>query len=734
MDLEDLNSQLEALKSQLAEVKGFFEPLENSEAEIFNEERAIRKAFEEQMTKIRTRKAEIAEKKYELQKQANELQQKANAAAQAIAAEKAAKEAAAKAAAEEERRRKELEKLSNIFETKTLGAPWRELAKDHQIKAGHKIARDRKVILADPMGLGKTLSSIITADMAEQATKEANPEFPFLGEEKEVYVPSYYAWTKDFIIALMRAQLEGDYPFEFMKSITMYDGNYFYQNQPIAEGKSLQGLFLPGVTFHDLMELNFVELIEAHYETQIVDGIERPVGRKILYICPAPLLRNVMEEWQKWSPHRNVTYIGKMTKAERQFVLEHTLPHLKEYVIVVNYEAWRRDKALLENLIDCSFDTLIIDEAHMIKDMTSQAYRGVKQLRDGLQPEYIIPMTGTPILNRPQELFPMLHLVNPEEFYHIRDYLFTYCEEYEDDEGQTRWKFKPGGLERLAKKIHKNFLRRTRDQAGIILPERTVVYHELDRDDENYPEQARAREQMKEFATIVIDEAAGKALSATAVIALFTRLRQIETWPAGIVQKDPITKEIKLQVDIEESQKIDYIIRKEDGDWEGLIPNVVDEERVIVFSQFKAPLHELKARIEKAGYKAVILDGDTPEALRDEIRFDFDRSKNPDRENRKWDVLLANYKAAGVGLTLTNATQLITLDEEWNSGKRDQAWDRIYRIGQTESVTIHVIRVKNTIDLWLADLIDAKEKLVDGFESATITSNDLKDAIDNGLI
>ena len=69
MDLEDLNSQLEALKSQLAEVKGFFEPLNSSEAEIFNEEQAIKQAFNEQMNKIRERKSAIAEKKYEIQKE-----------------------------------------------------------------------------------------------------------------------------------------------------------------------------------------------------------------------------------------------------------------------------------------------------------------------------------------------------------------------------------------------------------------------------------------------------------------------------------------------------------------------------------------------------------------------------------------------------------------------------------------------------------------------------------------
>jgi hypothetical protein len=85
---------------------------------------------------------------------------------------------------------------------------------------------------------------------------------------------------------------------------------------------------------------------------------------------------------------------------------------------------------------------------------------------------------------------------------------------------------------------------------------------------------------------ILLDEKEGKALTAAAMIAVFTRLRQIETWPAGIKVIDPLTKEIKLQIDVEESQKLDYIIHydKEAKQFEGLIPEVVEDERVVVLS------------------------------------------------------------------------------------------------------------------------------------------------------
>jgi SNF2 family DNA or RNA helicase len=195
-----------------------------------------------------------------------------------------------------------------------------------------------------------------------------------------------------------------------------------------------------------------------------------------------------------------------------------------------------------------------------------------------------------------------------------------------------------------------------------------------------------------------------------------------------------------LKVDIEESQKLDYIIRRKNGedDAEGLLPEVWDEERVVIFSQFKAPLHELRDRIESWGKRAVVLDGDTPSALRDEIAMNFDAKY--DQEPR-WDVVLCNYKVGGVGMNMTLATQMIIVDEEWNPGKRDQAYDRIHRMGQDKPVTIHVLRAKKMvgqqeggIDTWLANIIEHKENVVEGFNEANDGLGDGKAALDSGLI
>jgi SNF2 family DNA or RNA helicase len=555
----------------------------------------------------------------------------------------------------------------------TMGAKWREWAKDHQLEAARRITRSNKMILADTMGLGKTLSSIVALDLIKAATKDATPESPFGGEE-----------------------------------VKSRQYNY---------------------TINDWEEVTTIE-----------GGINKPCGLKVLYFCPSTMMRNVEREVREWAPHRSVVILGGLSKMQRQFVLD-VATSQAEYIVVVNYEAWRKDKALIESLAGLEFDTAIIDEAHNIKDMKSSAYRGVKQILDNAQIPFVVPMTGTPILNKPEELFTLLTLVAPDRFYRLQNYLLDYCQQ---DLDTGKWRFRPGGLDALAKKISHLYLRRTKDQAGIQLPPKTINVHTIEVDEELYPNQARARNEMRQYAAIMLDPEQGKAIQAAAAIAVYTRLRQIETWPAGIKVVEPKTKEIILQVDIEESQKIDYVIKYDwdDKDYVGLLPEVVTDERVVVFSQFTEPLREISRRLDKAGISNIILDGHTPDDLRNEIATNFDARHN---EEPKWQVVLCNYRVGGVGLNFTQATQMIILDEEWNPGKRDQAYDRIHRIGQDKPVTIHVLRDTlppsplnpkggGGIDVWLAEIIEDKERIVDGFDTAMDLAAMGLDAIKSGLI
>ena len=68
--------------------------------------------------------------------------------------------------------------LEKRWDLLTMGAPWREWAKGHQLEGGRKITYEGRMILGDTMGLGKTLTSLIAIDMIQAATKDASPDNP----------------------------------------------------------------------------------------------------------------------------------------------------------------------------------------------------------------------------------------------------------------------------------------------------------------------------------------------------------------------------------------------------------------------------------------------------------------------------------------------------------------------------------------------------------------------------
>jgi SNF2 family DNA or RNA helicase len=492
-------------------------------------------------------------------------------------------------------------------------------------------------------------------------------------------------------------------------------------------------------------------------------------ARKVLCIVPNDVRGNFVREVEYWAPHRSVVDLGGMSKIQRNALLD-VFKTLTDIFVVINYEAWRKDNALLQKLIAVHFDTVIADEAHMMKEMDTNAFRGVKTVvaaenecpvcgSDNFQGDYwspekhrhvrrcydchaeqekfgdfcsvkkVLPMTGTPILNKPQDIFPLLHLVNPVTFRDKKDFLNTYCEKGYDG----KWVFQWGGAERLATRLSGMYVARDRYQAGVEIPKQSIQIHELDMDPELYPKQWEAYQILKKKSSLIVDdmlaEDENKAVKPILyMIALITRLRQMSVWPAGIEFRHPKTKELLFKTDVTESVKLDYIIDREGN---GLAPQLIndEQERVVLFSQFKQPLIELERRLLAAGISVVRYDGDTPDSLRQQIQIDFDRKYQEEGQPYRWDIVLGHYKTGGTGINLNAATQMIILDEEWNPGKEDQAYGRIDRMGQNEETTVHVLRNTGTIDEWMANLIAQKRNMIEGFETHIDLEQELLDIL-----
>lgn len=514
-------------------------------------------------------------------------------------------------------------------------------------------------------------------------------------------------------------------------------------------------------------------------------------AQKVLVIVPDDILSNFVNEIHYWAPHRTVFPVGKMPKAQRQFAFT-MAKQLDQWIMVVNYSAWRKDKAMLDTIISLGIECVIADEAHTMKNTSTSAYKGVERIvmaenvcpicnsldikysirhseqfyttyydkcntcgwdskpgegktwgpLDRKSVKYVFPMTGTVILNKPQDLFANLHLVDPVLFDQESTFLRMYCTQ---DIYTGKWKFQYGGLERLTKKLGGKYLARDEKSAGVVRPPQHIEIHEVELDRENYPLQAKVIDQLSKHAQIMLDS--GHKMNVLFTIALITRKRQANIWPAGIQLKNE-KGDVVFNVgdEVQESQKLDMCLRLGKDENDGLIPEFTEDgdkengSRVVVFSQFKGPLKELERRCNEAGISVVRFDGDTPEDIRNQAKLDFDRkycedASYNDGQGYKWQVMLCNYRTGGQGLNFNAATETIILDEEWNPGKADQAFGRTDRMGQTQETNVHILRIAGSIDSWMVALNAEKKDIIDGFEtSAKDVASDLLTAMKNGDI
>lgn len=482
---------------------------------------------------------------------------------------------------------------------------------------------------------------------------------------------------------------------------------------------------------------------------------------KIIVISPGDTMGNYIRELARWVPHRAPIQLGRMAKAKREILLEGLSSGMvPQYTLVLNFEAWRRDDKLIDKLIQLQADTIIIDEAHHAKDFTSHASKGIRKLRYGMNkcPECgassiksklspngkvergtclvcghegeeleflsiknVLPMTGTPIMNKPQDLFPLLHLIDKKGFPDLNSFLRDFCMR----KANGRWVWQYGGEEAIMRKLGPRFLARTKESVGEIIPpsepvEHIITFDEMERE---YPKQAAAYKQVRDHYQLAFDEETADSYNEFIVVQM--RLRQMLAWPGAIELKEKDedgVQHVIATLDVQESVKLDRA--------ESLIKELVEEgERVVLFSQFTAPLEILHERL---GSRSVIYNGATSHQLRDSIQLDFDAatvSKEP-----KWDVVLANYTAAGEGINFTAASQMVILDEKWNPATMSQAYGRIDRMGQTRDTTIHTFRVEPSIDTWMAALIAEKGEMIEGFELSADTVRDMYQAMRDGLI
>ena len=348
-------------------------------------------------------------------------------------------------------------------------------------------------------------------------------------------------------------------------------------------------------------------------------------------------------------------------------------------VYILHWEVLR----LIPELTKVGWHHIIADEIHKAKNRKAKQTKALKLIKG----KYKLGLSGTPIINRPDELWSILHWMYPKDyrsywrFYNsYMLYEIGYPHGYHIIKGTKN-------IDELRETIAPIITRRLKKDVLKDLPDKyyTEVSVQLT------GKQRRAYDQMKNEMIAWVGENEDQVIVAPVVIAKLVRLQQFALAYAEM-DEDGV---VSLKAPSAKLDALKEIIASTD-------------EKVVVFTQFvkmiDLVLEHLSSWVEIDCITGQISPKNREEAI---VKFQEGSTR----------VLICSIGAGGVGITLTAANKVVFLDRSWSPATNLQAEDRLHRIGQTNAVQVIDIMAENTVDLgrmqrlgqkwqWIKQLLD----------------------------
>jgi len=411
--------------------------------------------------------------------------------------------------------------------------------------------------------------------------------------------------------------------------------------------------------------------------------------QKVLIICPASLRLNWRKELEKWLvlPYT----IGVVNRSKYPENVD---------IVIINYDVVRKHHEVLTSQV---WDILIIDEVHYLKHQTAQRTKyifGAKKTKtgkaaiNGIQANKRIYLTGTPITNRPIELYPVLHSLDSKEWPSYWTYAQRYCGATNNGYG---WDFNgSSNLEELQDRLRSSLMiRRLKEDVLTELPAKRRQIIEIPPEgDARYLVKAEA-EAWEKQETLKANVELAKAGSPEEYAHAVSELRHdFAVYFSELSALRHDTAVAKIPYVLEHLHNIDH--------------------KVVVFAHHKDVIYALK---EDLGEAAVVLTGDTKMEDREIAvsRFQNDPSVQ---------YFLGNIQAAGVGITLTAASHVVFAELDWVPGNISQAEDRCHRIGQDDAVLVQHLVLEGSLDALMAQTVIGKQRVIDKALDAEYQLND----------
>lgn len=401
-------------------------------------------------------------------------------------------------------------------------------------------------------------------------------------------------------------------------------------------------------------------------------SFQEEVGTNLPYLIVAPvsLIENWENEYYKFFyPEGNIIQFYGVSR-NTDLLINAT----KDDVIITNYES------LVANGVEfasINWSIIALDEAQKIKNPNTYISHVVKSLKS----EFNIALTGTPIENKLLDIWNILDFVEPGFLGGRKQFLSTYSVKFDKDPELAMVK-----SAELRTKIGFRMLRRLKSEVAKDLPNKFLLPHEWD--GFGFHECAFELSDLQDKYYQDVKRDYINSIELRLERPNVAMLKAIDSWKR--ICDHPLIAD-KLWAPIESTNTIELIqqsakLRKTVE----IIHTIRSKgEKVLVFSDIKLTQRMLKkVFIAEFGVSAKVINGDT--AITTTYNNDS-RQKIVDEFNKSegFNILILSPVAAGFGLNITGANNVIHYTRHWNPAKENQASDRAYRIGQKKDVSIY---------------------------------------------
>ncbi len=394
---------------------------------------------------------------------------------------------------------------------------------------------------------------------------------------------------------------------------------------------------------------------------------------KHLIVCPTSLVYNWQDEFSNFAPTIRTIVVSGPPENRQELIARN-----EEFdVIITSYPLMRRD---CEYYKDIEIHTMFIDEAQFIKNPSSQNAKAVKKITA----KHKFALTGTPIENSLTELWSIFDFVLPGFLQSHSKFVEKYEKPIIRDENKTI-------LEELIRRINPFVLRRMKKDVLKELPEKIETKLLTEMTEKQKTIYMSYINNINEELSQTIQKN-GYEKSSFQILSALTRLRQICCHPSTFIENYT-----------GESGKLELLMEQ--------LPGILDNgHRVLIFSQFTSMLQIIAKRLDFESIGYFYLDGSSKPTERMDMVGRFNQGEK--------EVFLISLKAGGTGINLTGADTVIHYDPWWNPAVEEQATDRVYRIGQTNTVHVVKLLTKGTIEEKIYKLQKKKRELSDAIIDA----------------